>query len=47
MPKLKLPNLSGVGDTLIKYADEYWEYWFILLIIIVGFGIYIIWFAGG
>jgi len=47
MPKLNLPDISGLGDTLIKYTNEYWQYWFVLLILIIGFGIYIIWFAGG
>jgi len=40
--KSVLPDLSGIPDTLIKYVDEYWQYWWVLLIGIIAFAGYII-----
>jgi len=37
-----IPDLSGIPDAILKYADEYWQYWWVLLILIIIFTGYIL-----
>jgi len=42
MSKYKMPDFSGLGDSIIKFATEYWGYWWVLLLGVIAFGVYII-----
>ena len=35
-------DLSGIPSAILKTAEDYWDYWWVLLLIIIGAGIYIV-----
>lgn len=42
--KSKLPDLSGFSEGIINFANDYWEYWWLFMLAIIGFVVYIIFF---
>lgn len=36
--------IEKLPDTCMKFIDDWWEYWFILPIVLGGLVIYIVWF---
>jgi hypothetical protein len=40
---MNLPDLTQIPEQILKFVEEYWQYWWVLLLAVIGLGVYIIW----
>lgn len=35
--------IANLPETVMKFIDEYWEYWFVIPLILGGLVVYVLW----
>ena len=47
MSKIQIPSaLTNIPDIALKFVNDYIDYWWVAVLAIIGFVVYVIWFAG-